>query len=488
MATDSLRDKSFYDEFTYLGKWWLPTKKSNAIDGTLRQDTNGRITLDLMAPLSAGGSIVDEMTGRMPSNGDTMEVIHGRLDTGEGITLFECQTGTSTFYHTGVQRQLYHVGILIENILFEDGSDTSFDEIRFELTHTNHWLGVKSIERRLGSKNYRIIAHKNRPSLKIEIPSESLKILTSHDLREQSGPSSRGIQVNHGFRVEFKKPRDLKEVLKIVFRFQQLFTLLGGEAFFTQRLAGRALDVHGVNKDGIRVRPPTSTWCAIFHGHAFRRLPVVKHSFDLVIRFPDISGMISRVFRKWFALFPAFAEVIDTYNFVHRMGDRLPLDLKFLLLTQALEAFSGRENPSPYLSSQKAKSIRKTLFKAIPPGTDQRVRKRIEESLAHFNSLTLADRLRKLIESLEPESQMLIASDIPKFVKKVKDTRNYRTHLSGDKSVYKPLEDLALWGATVRLEMLLMFLLLKKTGIREKLVRERLQRYTRSRFVDAPII
>ena len=144
-------------------------------------------------------------------------------------------------------------------------------------------------------------------------------------------------------------------------------------------------------------------------------------------------------------------------------------------------------HPDRFVSKSDARRVRDTIISAIPANTHPGLAKNIASALAHINTYSLADRLRHLVDLLEPESRALIASDLDQFVQSIKDTRNYRTHL-GDKDDYTVLDGRDLWGVNIRMEVLLTFHLLKQLDVPEGLIRKRLDESMRYDLGQVPII
>ena len=190
-----------------------------------------------------------------------------------------------------------------------------------------------------------------------------------------------------------------------------------------------------------------------------------------------IRQNISTVFERWFDLSEKLGRILEILTFARSTSDLL-LELRFLLMTQAIESYHRIRFESTYVSDNELDAVVDAMRRAIPTNIPAAFRKKIHDSVEFLNEFSFAKRLKKLLKSLEPATVAMITDDIGAFVESVKDTRNANTHLSS-KAGAVILNGGDLLNAAARLEFMLNVLLARDLGIEEVICRERVSRAPR---------
>ncbi|MEM7062846.1 MAG: HEPN domain-containing protein [Cyanobacteria bacterium P01_B01_bin.77] len=199
--------------------------------------------------------------------------------------------------------------------------------------------------------------------------------------------------------------------------------------------------------------------------------------------FNDVKEQFSVLLSLWEHNSKELEAIIDLYLRLTYIPKRHINDF-FLSLAQAIEAFHSLSHSGRYLEKKIYRSvIRKTLEQAVESipddltseneeGTlDLREYKRIlkEEKLSHLNSYSLRERLEEILSEYGtclPENFFGSPDEQYDFLKKLRKTRNYLTHLSSkkDKDVLSGQELIVLCR---KLKKLLEACLLKQLGLEE---------------------
>jgi len=212
-------------------------------------------------------------------------------------------------------------------------------------------------------------------------------------------------------------------------------------------------------------------------------IDVKFNSQRVLFRFKDVKEQFNELLNLWEKNSKDIESIIDLYLRLTYIPKRHINDF-FLSLAQAIEAFHSLAHSGRYIDKNVYKNVvRKTLEKAvnsipdsIPVETgekslDLREYKRIlkEEKLSHLNSYSLRERLTEIISeyhSCLPDNFFTSPEEQSDFLKKIRKTRNYLTHLSSEKDEHvasgKDLLDLSR-----RLRVLLEICLLKQLGLKD---------------------
>ena len=199
--------------------------------------------------------------------------------------------------------------------------------------------------------------------------------------------------------------------------------------------------------------------------------------------FKDVKEQFDELLNLWERNSKDLEPIIDLYLRLMYVPRRHINDF-FLSLAQAIEAFHSLAHDGSHLDKQVYKSvIRKTLEKAVDSipdfvpsdneqdSVDLRKYKMIlkKEKLSHLNSYSLRERLEEIISeyrSCLPDNFFASSDEQNDFLKKIRKTRNYLTHLSSkkDKDVLSGQNLLLL---TQKLKMVLEICLLKQLGLED---------------------
>lgn len=203
----------------------------------------------------------------------------------------------------------------------------------------------------------------------------------------------------------------------------------------------------------------------------------------VLLSFSDVKEYFEELLRLWERNSEELESIIDIYLRLTYIPKRHISDF-FLSLSQAIEAFHNLAHTGRYIDKKIYKSVvRKTLEAAVnslpdsvstesgKENLDLREYKKIlkEEKLSHLNSYSLRERLSEIIieyKSCLPDHFFESLEEQDKFLKKIRKTRNYLTHLSSSKDEYVVSgQDLLVLSR--KLKVLLEVCLLKQLGLKD---------------------
>ena len=199
--------------------------------------------------------------------------------------------------------------------------------------------------------------------------------------------------------------------------------------------------------------------------------------------FNDVKEQFDELLSLWEQNSKELELIIDLYLRLTYIPKRHINDF-FLSLIQAMEAFHSLAYAGIYIDKTIHRNVVQTklkeAIKAIPDSIptengkgslDLREYKRIlrEEKLSHLNSYSLRERLEEIISEYQPclpDNFFASLEEQDDFLKRIRKTRNYLTHLSSEEDEYVASgQDLL--ALSRKLRVLLEVCLLKQLGLKD---------------------
>jgi hypothetical protein len=193
---------------------------------------------------------------------------------------------------------------------------------------------------------------------------------------------------------------------------------------------------------------------------------------DFLFRYPDVEDYFSNILSVWLTKRDTIRHAVNLFFSSLREPGAF-LETRFLPMVQVLEVYARADEQQTYIDPKQYAETRPRIESAIPTDIDKELRSAIIRKLEYANEYSLRTRLRRLVETLQPETAKLFCKDAKAFVGGVVDTRNYLTHYSMDSG--RVLQGMDLHWATVKLQTMFSLILLKWIGLPETLIRERAQ-------------
>ncbi len=182
--------------------------------------------------------------------------------------------------------------------------------------------------------------------------------------------------------------------------------------------------------------------------------------------FDDMEPNFPEILRKWFSLGHTIEPVLDLLlnSFYNR---NLGLDVRFLQIAQALETFHRRLLDKKPFDEKEFKK----WAKGVVENVDQKYKEMLRGKLNFSNEQPLHARLEECIDKLEIDTIKQIVGDKTKFIRDVKNSRNYLTHYSVELA-NKALRGNELYQLTDRLRIVLLANILLQSGFELKQINE----------------
>ena len=185
------------------------------------------------------------------------------------------------------------------------------------------------------------------------------------------------------------------------------------------------------------------------------------NKLNMLFKFERIRDSAERIISNWIKDYEQIAPALDLY-FLTKAGTLPTMNIQFLTLVQALEAFHRSTSDEMHMDKSEFKAIRRKMLNECP----EEHKKWFGIKLLNGNELTLGDRIEKLIEPfdclIDDERRLKLITHIAK-------TRNSLTHPS-KKSEQKAADGVLLQFLCRKMNALFRLQFLKFIGFDEQAI------------------
>jgi len=432
---------TMFDTFEIRGIWWLPKKKKEKLHGTLSY---------------APESIYLELDGIWPRQRKVQfieaDIILGQSVKGDAITLYK----TFEKKVTVLTSSRFVVNYIFFGAHFSSEPQIQFSSIHINCTYLESWIGKSPF------KN--IAFNNTKPPIKMQfkIPAlhSSLKLYSRKGWNHLSVFKTLVQEHTACLEIKPEEKQCFQWWQNILFHLRCLLTLFIGAPIYPSRLEG---DI-GIKKLFGGKRPLTRDYADIYSRPLIAKMPDDIHPLEMLFPLTEISGIKSKIFKKWFQTVPQLDVVLELFMSTIS-AEHSYHHLHFLSLMQALECFHRQFWTGKYTSDKKYEAIRNALAGAIPLNTGNSHKDSLKSRIKYGNEYSLRKRVMEICKTLSDGTKKTLFEK-PDFVGKLIDTRNYYTHYDEEsrEEIFAPLE---LPVVNRRLQTLIFVLLLKKTGVPE---------------------
>lgn len=348
----------------------------------------------------------------------------------------------------------YHTTFLITGATFDSEADMRFSLCQIRIPELTTWVGKHGFE----VDSTELFAGRDCPSVQIAYRTPPKQALLSQadglDLSLAFWPLLRSnadvAAVRQDVCLEVRQAsRDtLQDYMQTATRFEHFLTLATGSLVRT----GSIKAVVRTEEADVANRP---ILVDILYQPVRNAARLHVSTEELLFRRPDIVGREEDCFRNWFTKADWLDPVCALY-FGTLYNPSKYLDLNFLALVQAVEAYHRRASDETDESPAKHEARMKAILDAAPVAH----RDWLEQKLTYSNELSLRRRLKLLFMQFSYLLDELIP-DRKGTISAICDNRNYLTHYDAT------LKGRAATGARLLLMVELLKLLLQACYLRE---------------------
>jgi hypothetical protein len=457
------KEYSQYDSFTVPGHWWLPGK-TDRVAGELRYDA-GDLTLRLFGAFhkTEGNTPFDHRPEELE-----VDVIHGESFSLKPITAFKAfytswRSSERDFWSTKpaeMNSSALRVHAVLIGKHLQNLQHQRYAKCRIQLHNLEGWLAdspFKHSDHTADGWNTQYVRPKIR---EYELPAPFNLLQIKSSTCGSSMPPMNRYEIVHQSNVfvEPSAPQPHQWYADVVGVLQQLLTLLAGKLMQTER------EWLYADKD--------SNGSLLYYNRHNIDQKEDYGPIDFLFRYPDVEDYFSNILSVWLTKRDTIRHAVNLFFSSLREPGAF-LETRFLPMVQVLEVYARADEQQTYIDPKQYAETRPRIESAIPTDIDKELRSAIIRKLEYANEYSLRTRLRRLVETLQPETAKLFCKDAKAFVGGVVDTRNYLTHYSMDSG--RVLQGMDLHWATVKLQTMFSLILLKWIGLPETLIRERAQ-------------
>jgi len=447
------------------GQWWIGGEANEACQGILKFDPEQDLELSVWIPRPFQAAADWPLC--LPVAG-CPNVIHGADEHLQPVTLLGCSVGSSSAT-CGAKRRTIHAIAALMGARVESWNEPRFTCCRLQFSLLHNWID-RMLHKPGTTAGAALGFELTIPEdLIFSLPAE-VTLRLAPDFLPAVSLTSISCDFSHSFYLHFPQPQSAKVITSgFIPKLQHLLSLLIGDVVL---LDDCLFFEDNPYKPSTNLPPRRVRLLQCCEGITSARRDLSGH--NMVTRFQDILPELQTILSKWFELDDRLRPVVDLFMTVRtRMAPTI--ELRFLLLAQALEvfhsrsgAFLGTDVPRP-----QHRAHIKALVACVPPSEQDWLR----EKLAYANQKTLATRLTDIFGSMGDVVPRLTVG-IEDFSAKVKNTRNYFTHYDSDLlEQNKIARDDELVQVTFALEAIVGVCLLKELGIHGQPIERFLQRY-----------
>lgn len=447
------------------GQWWLGGEDKEPCQGTLKFDPEQDLDLSLRIPRplqAAAYWLLHPPTPACPS------VIHGADEHLQPVTLLGCSTGSYSIT-SGARKQTIHAIAALLGAKVRSWDEPRFTCCRLQFSLLHNWVNRKL--HKPGTTTGAALGFElTLPDDLIFTLPGGVTLRLAPDFAPTFSLSSISCDFSHSIYLHFPQPQSPELITRsFIPKLHHLLSLLIGDVVFLDDCLFFEDNPYAPSTN---LPPSRVRLLQCCEGISAARRDRSGH--HMVTQFQDILPDLQTILSKWFELDARLRPVVDLFMTVRtRMAPTI--ELRFLLLAQALEVFHSRSGAFVGTDVPRAQHrARIEALAACVPASDQDW---LREKLAYANQKTLATRLTDIFASLGDVVPRLTAG-ITDFSAKVKNTRNYFTHYDGDLlEQNKVARDDELVRLAFAMEAIVGVCLLKDLGIQGQPIERYIQRY-----------
>lgn len=414
------------DEVTCSGEWWLPSNPEKRIKGKLTFNQTNGARLDLEEAFTESPKTICGIS----------------LPVGREITLQDCiplAWGLPEFPYKVFAHRVFL------GAHFNNPEGVKFNSLHCQMSNLFEWLWKSGIKYE-GEASKNIVIKYDRPEpISIRINPE-LRI--DIDFRHSFSSKRRNgeIQLKQTVYVSFhpKENKNIDDYLNWMHHFRNFLCLATQVSIFPQKIIGLIDD-----------KSPSSMVDVLYQLDA----PINTEAdvYNSLFTFKDIENKFETCLQNWHGKYDELEPVYQLY-FGTLYGRFVYLNLRFLCLVQALEAYHRRAISNEELPKERHKERLTSILNAAP----LEHKKWLKEKLAYRNEPSLRSRIKYLCDMFSTTVKTLIP-DTRYFINKVVDTRNYMTHYDLNLKD-KRAEGKELFIITEKLRIMIEMCLMKEIG------------------------
>ena len=360
------------------GFFWLPFANSNSFDAPPDNAVFGTLSI------SDGGNIELELTQSLVL--DDLNQILGHVETYGRVTIDRCRSITpkSRIVHgVWMEAEIIKANRVFTGIRYKEDVPPRFNTFTFSVEGIDEWVGISGIKVDPQFENSALTISYNRPkdvTLSLE---NGMQLQIIFAWTPPGFPATKRAEVTQKiyFRLVSQESHELEAFISVAEKIAAFLCFIMDEIVCLEEVTATPDNLHCTG--GTRTEPiPVGIYCPTW---PYSKDEPEINEMNMLFRLEEIQSQIN----KWLQNYEQIAPAFDLY-FLAKSGTLPTLNLLFLTLVQALEAFHGRTSNEEH---------------------------------------TLRIRFERMTE---PFANFMCGERRPGLIDKIVKTRNYLTHYNSD--------------------------------------------------------
>ena len=405
------------EENKRVGEFWLPSSPENQVSGILSISDGGNIKLELTKSLDP--SIQAQLAG---THLDSLNPILGHVEKDGPVRIDEC-------YRIVPKRSMSHgrwmaADVIWANRVFmglppEEDASLRFNTFSFSVEGIDEWVGISGIEVDTRFEDSATTILYNRPEDISFNLKDDMQLLITYVWTPPGFPSNKRAEVSQKtfFKLISKDPCEVDAFISIAQKITAFLCFVMNEIVCLDSMSATSDNLHETLPDGRTALIPVEIYCPSW---PYAKNEPAIDEWDMLFKYEDRQNRVESIINRWIDNYELIAPALDLY-FLAKAGTLPTLNMQFLALAQALEAFHLRTSDEKHMNKAECKEICKKMIEACP----EEHRDWFRPKLQRANELTLQNRIEKMIE---PFDCLIDDARRPQLIKHIKNTRNYLTH------------------------------------------------------------
>ena len=405
------------EEIKRSGFFWLPSFPENQIFGTLFISDGGTIRLELSEPLDP--SIQAQLGPIYP---DSLNPILGHVEKDGPVRIAQC-------YRVSSERNFTHGRLIVSPVIqagrvfmglpHEEDASLRYNTISFSVEGIDEWVGISGIEVNTQSEKSATTILYNQPEDISFNLKDDIQLKITFGWKPPGFPWSKKAEVSQKtfFKLISKDPCELDEFISIAQKIAAFLCFVMNEIVCLDSMRATSDNLRQDIGNSQTAPIPVKIYCPSW---PYAKDEPKINALDILFRFTEIQSRTESIINTWIDNYEQIAPAFDLY-FLTRAGTLPTLNLQFLTLVQALEAFHRKISNEMHMDEDEFAEIRENIVNLI----SKKDRNWFCSKLDYANELTLKNRIERLIE---PFDCLIDDERKPQLIKSIRDTRHYLTH------------------------------------------------------------
>lgn len=346
----------------------------------------------------------------------SVPVIYGRLVDGTLITLIDCITTKTALGAGGVglpTNLIANRGVFGGHVAGLD--NLSLTSFTVELSSLSDWTCVRPAKPDVAPSGGCVSIHFVRPDpIHVTLPDKPFDVNISHGWSAPQSSTSITIRWHAGFTIAAREKIPFPEASEAASQFQNLMSLLIGHHISARLIA-------------IKTEEDPSSQLKLLFAQRGKPDRCDVHPAEMLLPYEMITSEFPAIVAAWFARSDQAVLAANVF-FGAQLLESPVVNVKFLAAAQAAESYHRGLGTGLYMDQAAYDNAVTELVRHIPAGIESDHRQSLKSRLKYGNEFSLRKRLHALFERVPDNVAARIAGNVPQFVGKVVDTRNYFTH------------------------------------------------------------